>query len=273
MGSSAGSPVRWRAAGVHASPSAPDTERLWGSIASAASAFFGIMSLAAGGGLAVRRLAAAIEGPLSPAALLVLGAVGTAIVFAADVAARPEGRFFGPIAARTGLVLAMLALALPLPVGSWIGLGLTGTAMLAAAAVVVRPPPWFAGVRRDAPTAPPRPRRSRRQPPPGTDRAVPRGRLRQRLERYQSATGEECLRGRVMIAVSPDARTAHTHVGFCPPFAETPAVTVTTDYDGVEATITAAEVLPWGVRIECRLEEPAEEPFEIPVDVIALTRS
>lgn len=76
-----------------------------------------------------------------------------------------------------------------------------------------------------------------------------------------------------MIAVSPDARTAHAHVGFCPPFAETPVVTVTTDYDGVEATITAAEVLPWGVRIECRLEEPAEEPFEIPVDVLARTRT
>jgi hypothetical protein len=42
---------------------------------------------------------------------------------------------------------------------------------------------------------------------------------------------------------------------------------VTTDYDGVEAVVSAAEVLPWGVRVECRLAEPAEEPLEIPVDV------
>jgi hypothetical protein len=33
--------------------------------------------------------------------------------------------------------------------------------------------------------------------------------------------------------------------------------------------VTAAEVLPWGVRVECRLAEPAEEPLEIPVDVLA----
>jgi len=33
--------------------------------------------------------------------------------------------------------------------------------------------------------------------------------------------------------------------------------------------VTAAEVLPWGVRIECRLSEPAEEPLEIPVDLLA----
>ena len=50
-------------------------------------------------------------------------------------------------------------------------------------------------------------------------------------------------------------------------FAETPTVQVTTDYDGVEAVLSAAEVLPWGVRVECRLAEPAEEPLEIPVDV------
>jgi hypothetical protein len=35
----------------------------------------------------------------------------------------------------------------------------------------------------------------------------------------------------------------------------------------VEALVSAAEVLPWGMRVECRLDEPAEEAFEIPVDV------
>jgi hypothetical protein len=33
--------------------------------------------------------------------------------------------------------------------------------------------------------------------------------------------------------------------------------------------VSAAEVLPWGVRVECRLAEPAEEPVEIPVDLVA----
>ena len=49
------------------------------------------------------------------------------------------------------------------------------------------------------------------------------------------------------------------------------AVDVATGYDGVEATVTAAEVLPWGVRIEVRLDEPAEETLDIPVDVVART--
>jgi len=48
------------------------------------------------------------------------------------------------------------------------------------------------------------------------------------------------------------------------------AVEVTTDCDFVEAEVAAAEVLPWGVRVECRLSEPAEEPLEIPVAIRAV---
>jgi hypothetical protein len=83
------------------------------------------------------------------------------------------------------------------------------------------------------------------------------------------AVGADCLRGRITVAVPQGARTAHGHVGFCPPFTQTPTVDVTTEYDGVEAVVSAAEILPWGVRIECRLDEPADEAFEIPVDLFA----
>jgi hypothetical protein len=69
--------------------------------------------------------------------------------------------------------------------------------------------------------------------------------------------------------VPAGARAAAGHIGFCPAFAETPDVEVTTSYDGVEVTVAAAEVLPWGVRVECRLAEPAEEPLEISVDILA----
>ena len=48
-----------------------------------------------------------------------------------------------------------------------------------------------------------------------------------------------------------------------PPFATVPPGTPPVTF------VTAAEVLPWGVRIECRLSEPAEEPLEIPVDLVA----
>ena len=63
------------------------------------------------------------------------------------------------------------------------------------------------------------------------------------------------------------------HVGFCPPLAVIPAIQVATDYDAVEAIVTAAEVLPWGARIECRLDEPAEQAIAIPVDLSARTPS
>ena len=77
------------------------------------------------------------------------------------------------------------------------------------------------------------------------------------------------MRGRLTIAVPAAAKAAAGHIGFCPAFAATPEVEVTTEYDGVEVTVMAAEVLPWGVRVECRLAEPAEEPLEIPVDLVA----
>jgi hypothetical protein len=93
------------------------------------------------------------------------------------------------------------------------------------------------------------------------------GHLRQRFTRYDTPAGTDCLRGRINVEIAAGARTAHGHVGFCPAFEVTPAVEVTTDYDGVEATVAAAEVLPWGVRVEVRLAEPAEEPLEIPVDL------
>ena len=99
--------------------------------------------------------------------------------------------------------------------------------------------------------------------------ATPPGSLIQRFERLALPDGAECVRGRVCVVVSEGSRSGSAHVGFCPPLAAMPTIEVTTDYDGVEAIVSAAEVLPWGVRIECRLDEPAEEMIEIPVDVVA----
>ncbi len=99
--------------------------------------------------------------------------------------------------------------------------------------------------------------------------ATPPGSLIQRFERLALPDGAECVRGRVCVVVPEGSRSGSAHVGFCPPLAAMPTIEVTTDYDGVEAVVSAAEVLPWGVRVECRLDEPAEEMIEIPVDVVA----
>jgi hypothetical protein len=180
----------------------------------------------------------------------------------------------------------MAAVAIP-PRGGWLSLAALG---LALAVVAWRPAGRGTGGRvrgrattsahpaaladeRSVPTDDRARQRARRGPPrtdpgPTTTRhdSVP-GRLVQRLERFESPTGADCLRGRLNLSIPAGSRGSHAHVGFCPAFGETPAVDVTTEYDGVDAVVSAAEVLPWGVRVECRLSEPAEEPLEIPVDV------
>ena len=84
-------------------------------------------------------------------------------------------------------------------------------------------------------------------------------------ERYKLPDGTEYLCGQLMIAFSAGTRLTTGHVGFCPAFQTIPVVEVTTDYDALEVSVTAAEILPWGVRIECRVEEPIDEGTSIPV--------
>jgi hypothetical protein len=96
------------------------------------------------------------------------------------------------------------------------------------------------------------------------------GILQQRFERYVLPDERmECIRGTLHLAVVSGSRLVTGHVGFCPPFQHLPQVEVGTRCEEVEATIVAAEVLPWGARIECRLDEPADETILIPVDVFA----
>ena len=84
-------------------------------------------------------------------------------------------------------------------------------------------------------------------------------------ERYELPDGTEHLRGQLMIGFAAGTRLTTGHVGFCPSFQSIPIVQVTTDYDALEVSVTAAEILPWGVRIECRVEEPIDEETSIPV--------
>lgn len=100
--------------------------------------------------------------------------------------------------------------------------------------------------------------------PPGA------GPLQQRFERFAiPADDVECQRGSLLLAVAAGSRSAAGHVGFCPPFAALPQVDVEIASEEIEATIVVAEILPWGVRVECRLDEPADEAIEIPVSFVA----
>lgn len=92
--------------------------------------------------------------------------------------------------------------------------------------------------------------------------------LQQQIRRRTTAGGES-IRGTVVVSFQTGERLAVAHVGFCPPFQESPTVHLSTAYDEMDAVVTPGEVLPWGIRVECRLEEAAEDPFDIPVDFVA----
>ncbi len=262
-----GSAVVWSATGA-------DRRQVVMLLAGAAGTIAATAALACGSVLSWRRLSGAAAASVDPAVLLAVTAAGIVLIAMADAAVRAGGPLVAAAAARVGLALAVAALALPPRTATWLDIATSGAAVLAAIVAVARWPgsPVAAGlghhpaairVRPGLPAAAvPAPVGRRR-----IRRAAAPGQLRQRIERYELPAGGDCLRGRINLAIAAGARTASGHVGFCPAFSEMPTVQVTTDYDGVEATVSAAEVLPWGVRVECRLAEPAEEAIEIPIDL------
>lgn len=234
-------------------------------LASALSGCAGLAAVACGLVLAVRRLAVAAPAPSGTA--LAVAAAGGALVALADAALRLGGSRSAALAARCGLVLAMAAVVLPLHAATWIDGAATALAVAVAAGAVAFAPRREPAQRAAVGFAPSRGPTTVRRRPRFAPSRVP-GRFRQHFTRYDDRQGGDRLRGRINVEVGAGVRVAQGHVGFCPAFATTPAVEVTTDYDGVEATVAAAEVLPWGVRVEVRLAEPAEEPLEIPVDLL-----
>lgn len=247
-------------------------------ILAAASAGAGWLAMACGLVLVLRRIAGGVTASPGSSTLALVCVVGGLLVVVGDLAARAAStrrRF----TSRVGLVLAVAATALPLPKGDR-GRAAMAVASLAFAGGVLAEP-WI-GRRRRRPvravapeiTAAPAP--TAIAPAPAIAPAMPDrhlasedGHLVQHLERFLKADGTECVRGRLFLAVPAGVRSASGHVGFCPPFATTPTAEVSTAYDEVEAIVAAADILPWGIRVECRLDEPADEAFEIPIDLFA----
>lgn len=265
----------------------------------------GAMAVGCGAVLVLRRFAGAIAAPPGPEAVLAVCGTGLLLVAAGDVAtrfsparaARPAMSWLPAVLTRLGLLMAVAAVCLPLRMTSTVdalttlaafvvslvavGLGpvadrVGGRLVLGRRAAAHRRPvvPTASVPTTITPPSVAMPMAVPSQPIAQSGlqeraMATPAGSLLQRFERIVLPGGAECVRGRLCVAVPKGARSGYGHVGFCPPLASQPAVHVTTDYDGVEAVVSAAEVLPWGVRIECRLDEPAEETIEIPVDILA----
>lgn len=246
--------------------------------------FGGLLLAACGLLVAGRRLAGAFAMLPGPWEFAILLGGGGAVLVMTALACRIGMARAAFVLACCGFAATVLAVGLPADRGSWTGSPTPLVACAAAAAALLAPACSIPATPlsrtlsrplsrpRSTPPAPPAPShhhvrrtRSRRSPPPG--------RLSQRQERYVLPSGAECIRGRIQLEVPAGARGVHGHLGFCPAFGAMPEVIVETPYDGVEATVTAAEIVPWGVRIECRLAEQAEEPIVIPVLVRATARA
>ena len=262
----------------------------------------GGMAVACGAVLVLRRLAGAFAAPPGPEAVLAICGAGLLLVAVGDLpmrsaatrAAGPAMAWVPAVLTRLGLLMGVAAVGLPLRDRSGVDAITTIAAVAVSLATAIRGPvadlirsrfvhrrPAAAHRRTAVPSAPVPPSEAvptaRSSPPmlqarlPEAATCPPAGNVLQRFERLALPDGAECVRGRLCVTVSKGARAGFGHVGFCPPLASQPTIEVTSDYDGVEANVAAAEVLPWGVRIECRLDEPAEETIEIPVDIFATT--
>jgi hypothetical protein len=232
-----------------------------------------------------RRLAGGLTGPASAFAVFAVAAAGAGLVSVADrfePARPPPGGWLVGWFTRGCLLATLAAVGLFWPPS----LITVVTAMLMFGAMVCLSPragwrPRPPGVGIELPQLPQLPRwpwLTRRaiaakpnvahassnenlRPP-----ALP-GQLIQWQERYLLTDGREELRGQLVLTLAAESRLATGHVGFCPALPSIPDVIVTTDYDALEVVVDAAEVLPWGIRVECRVEDPADEPVVIPVDI------
>lgn len=229
-----------------------------------------------------RRLAGGLSGPASVVALIAVAAAGACLVHLVDrlvpTAAQPGGRLLGWLA-RGCLLVTMAAVGLfwthslptmvtaSLMVATLAGLSARGGWRPTVPGMGLRLPQlpgWQLPTRRATPAAAADCSAGVSGPPRAP---VLAGQLVQWQERYLLADGREQLRGQLVVTLAAESRLATGHIGFCPALAAVPDVRVTTDYDALEVAVDAAEVLPWGIRVECRVEDPADEPVAIPVDL------
>ena len=231
-----------------------------------------------------RRLAGALVDP-GPIALLAAGLVAVALAAAPRTLARAihlpldsawiQGAvWFLPTVA---LLLAMLALSVP-------SAALGAVAVIWAAAISAEA--WFwtpilregsNRLRRNPQLAEPALRRaeSQRAMKPvesGTNSRKTAAPLDphvwQQTSRAYEAEGADVLRGTLRASLAVGQRTAHVHLAFCPPFARLPQF----DYrqtDGPAARVKLGQLLPYGVRLDVKLDEPAEASSTVLLELTA----
>ena len=232
-----------------------------------------------------RRVAGDLGRPLPPLDLAATGIIAATIAAGIRLLARCAHR--GPFDKRAaavlrwvpGVAIVGLAGAVSLPGSSPLGL----TALWLAIAVeelaiwrrIRRPQPRDAG-----------PRESARQPaepvlqegrtigptelhatPPASD-LFSAGDVVQQLVRSRSAAGADRLQGWLRTDFEPSERNATLHVAFCPPFDETPKLTVR-QVSGPASRIKPMQLMPYGVRLELKRTAAGHEVATVVIEFSA----
>jgi hypothetical protein len=225
--------------------------------------------------VASRLLAGVLARPLGPWPLLVAGGSLAGLAWIAHAPAQ-TGRF------RAGSVLVSLAM---LTIAASLALaGGNSVALLVFWAVIVgeelwawrgmlparrsnAPQPSFhlrpegegQGVLADLPVAAPH------APVPADGDSIedgeptaPAADVLQQLTLRTRAEGGQELSGWLRIPLAAGQRSGSLHVAFCPSFDQAPQIEVEPVY-GPDCRIKAAQVLPYGARLDVKLEEPAGE--------------
>jgi hypothetical protein len=96
----------------------------------------------------------------------------------------------------------------------------------------------------------------------------PSGDVIQRLTRTCSAAGIERIEGWLKAVAAPGERTLNLHAAFCPPFERIPQFTVIQS-SGPTGRVRAVQLLPYGVRLELKLNEPSGDKAAIVIEFAA----
>ena len=86
----------------------------------------------------------------------------------------------------------------------------------------------------------------------------------QQMTRRREEQGE-VIEGWLCVEFLPQQRHAAAHVAICPPLARTP-VCYGEPADGLPAQVKVGQALPYGVRFEVKLDQPAEEAGSVTVE-------
>jgi hypothetical protein len=226
------------------------------------SGLLGCGLLLAGWALVVRELLVDSRGPWPSGLRSAVGWMPTTIVLLAALALLP-----GASVAGAGLFVALLAVE---EAASWLWIA-SGRRALSG---------WRGGARRTARSArvePPvakafeSPRLSMAELDEANSASTLDDDLTATLVRRREPDGREKLSGSIRAPFVAGQRTAPVHVPFCPPFCELPRCEAE-PVDGPPASIRVAQVLPYGVRFDVKLEAPAPAATSVWIEFSVIER-